>query len=276
MRALLILLAATASAATVEVGVFGLFHAREITVAPADGTVIVVQGGGTLEGGQTLRCRLAQETVDCGSVRGASILIAARNGDARFLLSVPGKIERRFSGRLELRAEPTEIRALVTMDIETAVAAVTASEPVPGSGAEALKAQAVVARSFYLANPRRHAGYDFCDTTHCQYLREPNARSAAAASATRGLVLTYHGEPFAALYSASCGGRTRTLAEAGWQPDRYPYFAVACPLRKPHARRGHGLGMCQLGAAAMAAGGRRFQEILQRFYPASEVESPAR
>ena len=97
---------------------------------------------------------------------------------------------------------------------------------------EALKAQAVAARSFFVAAGRRHHGFQFCDTTHCQFLREPPAqiirrpgrRARRPASCSR-----FAGAPIAAFYSASCGGRTRTLADAGLQAaDGYPYFSVEC------------------------------------------------
>jgi len=47
--------------------------------------------------------------------------------------------------------------------------------------------------------------------------RAPQRNSAAsrAAAETRGQVLTYEGRAIAALYSADCGGHTRTLADAG-------------------------------------------------------------
>jgi stage II sporulation protein D len=108
-----------------------------------------------------------------------------------------------------------------------------------------LKAQAVVTRSFLaaghvagLAAGGRHAGYDFCDTTHCQFLRSPPAESSAAgraAEATRGMVLAYHGEPLAAMYSSRCGGQTRSLREAGLNAgDGYPYFPVLCAWCRRH------------------------------------------
>src|ERR1039458_7897639 len=37
---------------------------------------------------------------------------------------------------------------------------------------EALKALAVAARSYFVAGKGRHRDFDFCDTTHCQFLRE--------------------------------------------------------------------------------------------------------
>ena len=50
-------------------------------------------------------------------------------------------------------------------------------------------------------------------------------------------MLTFRREPIVALYSASCGGRTRSLTEAGFRAtDGYPYFNVECPYCSRHAR----------------------------------------
>ncbi len=158
------------------------------------------------------------------------------------------------------------------MDLEVAVASVVAAESQPGTRIEALKAQAIVARSFYAAAHGRHAAFDFCDTTHCQFLRAPPRASQAAAraaQATRGLILAWHGAPVAALYSARCGGRTRIPNRA--EPGDYPFFAVpcACSARGPRRKAiaGHGIGLCQTGSAAMAAAGADFRAILEHYYP---------
>jgi SpoIID/LytB domain protein len=128
----------------------------------------------------------------------------------------------------------------------------------------------------------RHHGFDFCDTTHCQFLREPPGAdhpAFLAARETAGLVLAFRGAPIAAFYSASCGGRTRTLAEAGLEAAAgYPYFSVECAYsarRHPSGERnGHGVGLCQEGAAQMAAeGGASFAEILRYYYPGTRLES---
>ena len=154
--------------------------------------------------------------------------VAARDGGAaNFLLTVPGSIERRFRGTLEVASRGGALEAVVSLDLETAVAAVVAAESPPGAPSEALKAQAVVARSYYLATRGRHSGFDFCDTTHCQFLREP-ASDESAARETAGLVLLYQREPVAALYSASCGGRTKALEEIGLPAESYPYYSVDC------------------------------------------------
>ena len=76
-----------------------------------------------------------------------------------------------------------ELVPVVSMDLETAVASVVAAEQVAGTPLEALKAQAVATRSYFVATRGRHRGFDFCDTTHCQFLREPPASGHPAARA---------------------------------------------------------------------------------------------
>jgi peptidoglycan hydrolase-like amidase len=264
------------------VGVFGLFHPTELVLRAAPGQALVVDGGASrmvLEGARTLRVR----AINLAEPSPHSIHATPRGG-GEFVLSVPGRIERRFRGDLEITAEAEVLVPVVAMDREVAVASAVAAESPPGAPLEALMAQAVATRSYYTAAHGRHRGFDFCDTTHCQFLRDPpapNALAAMAAERTRGLVLAYRGAPIAALFSASCGGRTRALENPS--ADEYPYFAVDCVYCRrgprvhcsycdPHAEgAGHGFGLCQTGAKGMAATGATFREILQHYFPNTEV-----
>ncbi len=251
----------------VSIAVFGLFHPTELWVRPATSEPIRVETGSAtmmLEGSRVAKFHLGQT----GPVRVAT----------EFELSIPGKIERRFRGVLDIKPAAYELIAIVDMDLEAAVASVTAAESFPGAGLEALKAQAVVARSFFMASSHtasggRHHGYDFCDTTHCQFLRSiPPAGTPArrATEETRGFVVTCQGKAFAPFYSAACGGRTRALTSS----TGYPYFAVNCEYCRHHPNepvRGHRLGLCQSGAAGMAANGASFRTILNHYYPATTI-----
>jgi peptidoglycan hydrolase-like amidase len=247
----------------VAICVFSLFHPVELQLEPARASVVIVDQNGlrqALEGSSAIKLR-------------APATAAGRNGEeTTFILSIPGKIRREFHGRLEVREQNGHLLAIVKMERENAVSSIVAAESPPSAPLEARKAQAVVARSFLIAARHRHEGFDFCDTTHCQFLREsPPAGSltARAAEETRDLVVAYRGQPIAALYSANCGGKTRTLEEAGWNREAYPYFAVECPVRGPVA--GHRMGMCQEGAAQMARHGKTFREILAHYFPASTL-----
>ena len=117
----------------------------------------------------------------------------------------------------------------------------------------ALKAQAVVSRTYALSNLRRHArdGYDFCDTTHCQrflQVTQANARPdfhelvRRAIGDTTGEVLRDARGTLAAdvFFSTSCGGQTANLQTLWGAPAREPYqrggvrdeYCAAMPHRR--------------------------------------------
>jgi peptidoglycan hydrolase-like amidase len=268
----------------IRFGVLGLFHPRELEVEPAGEQAVVIAGNGrfVLNGEPrhrrvTLRAegdRVLARGVAAGEWDGAG-----RDGAAaRFRLVVPGRFHRVFHGRLRITAKHGELIAVVEMEREEAVVSIVAAEMGSTAPLEALKAQAVVARSFLMAGAR-HRDFDFCDTTHCQYLRgadEAGARVREAVSATRGMVLEWHERTLAARYSSRCGGRTQSLRDAGKDPgDGYPYYAVTCAWCRQHPdagpSAGHGMGLCQMGAMGMAAAGADFRAILAHYYPNTEV-----
>jgi hypothetical protein len=276
---------ALAIAVTVRIGVFGLFHPVALDVNPVHGQVLVIESSG---GAKILEGTASARLQSPARVTGRD------GGEAAFILSVPGldghpRIQREFHGGLEVLQQDGHLVAIVTMDLETAVASIVAAEGSAAVPFEARKAQAIAARSFLAAGRDRHTDFDFCDTTHCQFLRAPPGDKSAASRAaveTRGRVLTYEGHAIAALYSADCGGHTRTLAEAGWGDGRsgeftsaypnfaYPYFAVECPVHGAipgHPVSGHQVGMCQVGAAEMARRGSTFEEILRHYFPATAI-----
>jgi stage II sporulation protein D len=248
LTVLLLAVVIPATGQTVRIGVFGLFKPRQLTVTAVEGSALMATAG-PKSFGLDPSAGLAVLNVSASGSRllvsssensayAPSLRASARDGGAgEFILAVPGKLRRRFSGVLQVTADGGVLTAVVEMDLERAVASVVQAESPPGAPLEALKAQAVAARSYFIAGHGGHRAFDFCDTTHCQFLREaPPADSPAniAALATRGLVLAYRDSPFAALYSASCGGHTRTLADAGLRVHDYPYYAVACEYCRTH------------------------------------------
>ncbi len=78
---------------------------------------------------------------------------------------------------------------------------------------EALKAQALCAKSYALTNINRHRGYgfDICATTDCQVYRglnQANATTDAAVDGVTGKYITYNGSLCQTFYSSSDGGAT--------------------------------------------------------------------
>ncbi|MDD6141896.1 MAG: SH3 domain-containing protein [bacterium] len=95
------------------------------------------------------------------------------------------------------------------------------------SSLEALKAQAVAARTYTVRMMSRRASgmYDVVDTTSDQVYRgtpSGNANCVSAVDATRGIVLMYGSEYITTYYSASNGGQTET-ARGG---TSYAYMKV--------------------------------------------------
>ena len=232
----------------IRFGVLGLFHPRELVLEQGGEQVVSVAGGeraGTStfvlngeQGHRLVAFRVQGNRVIAGDKSAASWTATARDGGFVALrLSVPGKIHRQYWGRVTITAHNGELEAIVSIDRETAVASIVAAEMDESTPIEALKAQAVATRSF-LAAGARHQDFDFCDTTHCQFLRSPpafNSRVFSAVKATNGLVLEYRDRPLAAMYSSRCGGRTRSLRDTNLDPgDGYPYYSVLCRWCQQH------------------------------------------
>ena len=79
---------------------------------------------------------------------------------------------------------------------------------------EALKAQAVCARTYAVTNSSGHRDFDVCATTHCQMyqgLNLSNERTDQAVDETAGELVRYDGEPAITYYSASDGGATEDV-----------------------------------------------------------------
>lgn len=88
-------------------------------------------------------------------------------------------------------------------DSEAYLARVVSGEMSGSWPMEALKAQAVAARSYAYKN----SGYEDC-TPRTQACSTPNARATEAVNATRGEVVTYGGQVVAAYFHSTSGGHT--------------------------------------------------------------------
>ncbi len=236
------LAAGSTRAQDVRIGVLGIFHPRYLVLSCAGDEALVVTAAGQTtflgpgSSRESMRIRSDGNSVLL-SLNGNEIHVDAihatdrNSGAARFVLSVPGKIRRQYLGTVDVKATGGELVSVVTMDLETAVASVVQAESLAGTPLEALKAQAVVTRSYFVAGYGRHGDFDFCDLTHCQFLREPplpQSPAAIAATATQALIINFEDKPIAAMFTRSCGGATRTLADIGIPANGYTYFSVLC------------------------------------------------
>ena len=97
----------------------------------------------------------------------------------------------------------------------------------PGSwgdqgGMEALKAQAVAARSYALARTNNGAG-SICATEACQVFKpqEKGGKWNEAVEATRGWVLMASGAPFSAMYASTSGGHQDSYSYNGYSTPSF-------------------------------------------------------
>jgi len=147
------------------------------------------------------------------------------------------------------------------MELEDYLLRVVPAEMPASWPVDALKAQAVAARTYAVQKIMRGGkhkleGADVCTRSHCQnYLERPPKEQhsidaiSRAVTETAGIILTYNDQVIDAVYHSSCGGYTASALEV-WR-NEVPYLiSVDCPCGK--RRNGHGVGLCQYGAKAMA------------------------
>jgi len=161
-----------------------------------------------------------------GAVVAGSVIVKIVNEDGEHGVKV-GK--RSYRGFLEIRPNPRKqtFNVINVLSVEQYLYGVIAREISPDWPLEAVKAQAVAARTYALAGFNKHKdeGFDVCATTHCQVYGGKDSerpRAILAVDATHGEVLYYHGRLIEAYFHSSSGGYTEN-SENVWGIKR-PYL----------------------------------------------------
>ena len=158
---------------------------------------------------------------------------------------------RPYGGRLRLIPEGGGLRVVNHVGLETYIGAVVGAEMPSSWSLEALRAQAVAARSYALAHMARPANrhWHLGDTTRWQAykgLSSSNERTRQAAASTAGMILSYQGAIVESLYAAN----RQISLEA----------------------HGHlGASMSQHGAQDLAMQGYRYNQILGHYYQGASL-----
>jgi SpoIID/LytB domain protein len=130
---------------------------------------------------------------------------------------------RTYRGKLEVAVQGSFLRVVNTVQIESYLQGVIAGEVPHTWPLEALKAQAVAARSYALANLVKGKPFDLYPDQRSQVylgLSGEKPRTSEAVSATAGQVVLYGGKVASTLYFSSSGGKTANAADV---------FGVAIP-----------------------------------------------
>ena len=168
-------------------------------------------------------------TINFSSLKNNSVEI---RGGENFQISINGK---KYFGGVLLKKNSNSLTVINIVPLENYLRGVVPKEMSPTFQPEALKAQAVAARSFTLKNKNRHEkeGYELCAKNHCQFYDGVAPISAAtdkAISETRGEVLYFDGEVAMTNFHTDSGGMTESIANV-WGAE-IPYLQPVAELTK--------------------------------------------
>lgn len=146
-----------------------------------------------------------------------NIKIVANEPQASFKIKsvVPQSKVRTYEGNIEVMLTPDLGQFLLvnTVNMEHYIAGVVESEGGKGSNLEYYKIQAILCRTYLLAQLNRHVqeGYEVCDDVHCQAYSSKASEEdiIAAVFATKGLVVVDNNlNLITAAFHSNCGGQT--------------------------------------------------------------------
>ncbi|MBI3329422.1 MAG: SpoIID/LytB domain-containing protein [Nitrospinae bacterium] len=171
------------------------------------------------------RIRLHSPGIELNDVR-----LKPRTRDA--VIFVGGKL---YRGGLEVKARDNGLLVINTLDLDEYLYGVLPQEAPVQWEMAALRAQAIVARTYALYKRKLNAHNDYDVSAH--YLqdqrydgyRAEHPRATQAVDETRGLVLTCHGALIPAYYHAEAGGHTES-SEYVWSSAHPCLRAVKAPI----------------------------------------------
>ncbi len=171
------------------------------------------------------------------------------------------------------------------MTLHDYVTGVVASEMPIYFGTEAIRAQAIAARTYAIykiisgQDSSEHTGIYLCDATShcCAYTPKSSSydkwgesgssiiqTAEAAVYDTENKVITYNGSCICAVWHSSSVNQTKNAKDVWGSP--IAYLCSVPTSEKDRRASGHGVGMSQYGADDMAAQGFLAEEILQHYY----------
>ncbi len=145
-----------------------------------------------------------------------------------------------YRGKLTLFEDKFgKITVVNKIDLESYLYGVIKSEMLINSPIEALKAQAVVARTYAIRNQDKFTtdfGFGLSSDVRSQVyngIEDEHEIARKVVKETRWSILTFRKEPISAFYHSACGGST--LASKDWHGKSIPYLkSSACPFCQPY------------------------------------------
>jgi peptidoglycan hydrolase-like amidase len=251
-----------------------------------DGLTRVLVSGRPGEAASALNVRLSSAGISVGGrsdVFGGEVRLVGEGGSSVAggdIHVVPLDVEpvtvgaNRYRGAFEARPNASGASLINVLNLETYLRGVVPAEMGPRAfpALEALKAQAVAARTYAIAHLGEHEddGYDICATQACQVYDGATIEGPLtdrAVEETAGMIAVFAGKPIDAMYHSTCGGRTEDAAAL--MPERAAPYLVGVACR--------GERVLQLGSGATGPWLGRLEMLVQvgrRF--AATLAVPAR
>jgi stage II sporulation protein D len=134
--------------------------------------------------------------------------------------------DRWYRGRTRLLRQGAGVTAVNLVDLESYLYSVVGSEAIPTWPQDALRAQAVAARTYalYLSSRSSNRFYDLDTTTSTQVykgLEKEFDTTHEAVDGTAGKILTYNGKAILAAFHSSSGGHTENVEDVWASPLPY-------------------------------------------------------
>ncbi|MBI5196898.1 MAG: SpoIID/LytB domain-containing protein [Nitrospirae bacterium] len=138
-----------------------------------------------------------------------------------------------YNSTIDVRKDNNGLYSISEVPFEKYVEGVVASEIGKGWDIEAVKVQAVIARTYAAYYKAVNAGKDYHLTSSVlsQVYKGENTDPwvAVAVKETEGEILTYDGKPIEAFYHSTAGGRTELPEEVWGKKKNYSYLkSVVC------------------------------------------------
>jgi stage II sporulation protein D len=159
---------------------------------------------------------------------------------------------RAYRGQFVVHSSGGRLRVVNQVRVEDYLYGVVPDEMPPTWALEALKAQAVAARTYALISRRTTGNFDlFADTRSQVYGGVPSeeTRSSQAIDATAGKVVTYDGRLAWTFFHSTSGGRTASIQHV-WNTTPQPYL-VSVPDPHDDLSPYHSWGPFRYGASQL-------------------------
>jgi stage II sporulation protein D len=257
-----ILLVMPTSVAAVSIRVLLLQNLPAYSLAVPPNYLVITQPAGLLPA-EAGHWRMFQAQAGSGHIRipehGITIdelRLAPRSTDA--VIHAGDKL---YRGSLEVKWRAGGLIVVNTLDVEEYLYGVVPKETPAQWEMAALRAQAIVARTYALYKRMRQANHDY--DVAAQYIRDQHyegygaehARTTQAVDDTQGIVLTCHGELIPAYYHAESAGHTEN-SERVWSSPHPCLRAVKAQMHpaSPYLQWSASLPLQDIRTALMKRG----------------------